>query len=139
MGKKEADESAAPAEPPYPFFAKAKEECFAKLGCGGDFEKVGLSSEDAAARLQKYGPNMLTEKEKKSIWERIWHQVANVLVAILVFVAIVSLVRAVTSTTVDNIVANALQVALIVFVITYVVPTGPTRVGPSRRHVSDPA
>jgi P-type Ca2+ transporter type 2C len=121
MGKKEADDAAAtPAQPPYPFFAKTKEECFAKLELAADFEKVGLSSADAAARLEKYGPNMLAEKEKATIWQRIWHHIANVLVAILVFVAIVSLVRAVTSTTVDNIVSNALQVALIVFVITYV-------------------
>jgi magnesium-transporting ATPase (P-type) len=119
-GKKKEDADAAPAEPPFAFFAKSKDECFAKLGCEADIEKVGLTSEDAAARLQKYGPNMLTEKEKKSIWERIWNQIANVLVAILVFVAIVSLVRAITSTTVDNIVSNALQVALIFFVITYV-------------------
>ena len=124
MGKKEADDAAAtPAQPQYAFFAKTKEECFAKLELGDGYEKVGLSSQDAAARLEKYGPNSLTEKEKKTIWQRIWHHIANVLVAILVFVAIVSLVRAVTSTTVDNIVSNALQVALIVFVITYVSST----------------
>jgi Ca2+-transporting ATPase len=121
MGKDSTkEEGAAPTEPPYPFFAKSKEECFAKLGCSHDLEKSGLTSADAAARLEKYGPNMLTEKEKKTIWERIWNQIANVLVLILLIVALVSLVRCFTVTGVDNIVSNALQVGLIIFVITYV-------------------
>jgi magnesium-transporting ATPase (P-type) len=115
MGKKPVDE--APVEPAYPFFAKTKEECLAELGCSADLEKVGLTSDDAALRLEKYGANKLTEKEKKTMWQRIWNQISNVLVAILVFVAIVSLARAVTSTTVDDIVSNVLQIALIVFVI----------------------
>ena len=115
MGKKPVDE--APVEPAYPFFAKSKEECLAELGCNPDLEKVGLTSDDAALRLEKYGPNKLTEKEKKTIWQRIWNQIANVLVAILVFVAIVSFARVVTSTNVDDIVSNVLQIALIVFVI----------------------
>jgi magnesium-transporting ATPase (P-type) len=116
MGKKALlDEG--PAVPTYPFFAKTKEECLAELGCGPDLEKVGLTSDDAVLRLEKYGPNKLTEKEKKTIWQRIWNQIANVLVAILVFVAIVSFARVVTSTNVDDIVSNVLQIALIVFVI----------------------
>jgi magnesium-transporting ATPase (P-type) len=122
MGKpaKEEEAAAAPAEPPYPFFAKSKEECFARLECSPELEKAGLTSDDAAARLQKYGPNMLSEKEKKTIWERIWHQIANVLVLILIIVAVVSLARCFTVTGVDNIVSNAIQVGLIIFVITYV-------------------
>jgi magnesium-transporting ATPase (P-type) len=116
MGNKAPDEPHV-VEPVFPYFAKSKEECFATLGCSADVEKVGLTAEEASARLEKYGPNQLTEKEKKTIWQRIWNQIANVLVAILVFVAIVSLVRAVTSTTVDDIVSNVLQIALIVFVI----------------------
>lgn len=117
MGKK--DEPAA-AEPKklYPFHAKTKEECFAELGCNENLIKQGLTTEEAQRRLEKYGYNKLTEKEKVTLLQRIWKQVANVLVGILVFVAIVSLVRAVTATTVQNIVSNWIQVGLIVFVIT---------------------
>jgi P-type Ca2+ transporter type 2C len=122
MGKSKgkADPAAVSAEPPYPFFAKSEDECFAKLECGPDHPATGLSSEDAAARLEKFGPNTLTAKARKTIWQRIWHHVANMLVGILIVVAIVSVARAITSTTVDNVVSNALQAALIVLVITYV-------------------
>jgi magnesium-transporting ATPase (P-type) len=123
MGKSKgkADPAAAAAAvPPYPFFAKSEDECFAKLECGPDHGASGLSSDEAAARLDKFGPNTLTAKARKTIWQRIWHHVANMLVGILIVVAIVSVARAFTSTTVDNIVSNALQAALIVLVITYV-------------------
>jgi magnesium-transporting ATPase (P-type) len=118
MGKKIPEQ--APVEPVFPFFAKSKEECFVELGCSTNVENAGLISEDAKLRLEKYGPNKLTEKEKKTIWQRIWNQVSNILVAILVFVAIVSLVRAIMATNVDDLVSNILQIALIVFVIVYV-------------------
>lgn len=102
----------------FPFHAKTPEECYAELGCGNDLPKTGLTSEEAARRLEQYGPNKMTEKEKVTLCQRIWKQVANVLVGILVFVAVVSLVRAVTSTDVQNIISNWIQVGLIVFVIT---------------------
>ena len=57
----------------------------------------GLSDSDAEKRFAKYGPNMMTEKRKKTIWERIWEQINNVLVFILIIVAVVSLVKATTS------------------------------------------
>ena len=57
----------------------------------------GLSDSDAEKRYAKYGPNMMTEKRKKTIWERIWAQINNVLVFILIIVAVVSLVKATTS------------------------------------------
>lgn len=118
MGKKQDVDESATAAPRYPFHARSAAECFKELGCSESLPKEGLTSTEAAARLERYGPNQLTEKEKVTLCQRIWNQVANVLVAVLVFVAIVSLVRAVTSTTADNIVSNAIQVGLIVFVIT---------------------
>ena len=71
----------------------------------------GLSADQAAVRLDKFGRNQLTEGKKRTLLQRIWAQVANVLVAILVVVAIVSAIRAITSKTVDNIVNNWIQVS----------------------------
>lgn len=103
----------------FPFHAKTADECFAELNCNaGTHTQSGLTTDEAAARLEKYGYNKLTEKEKVTLLQRIWHQVANVLVGILVFVAVVSLIRAATSTTSEDIVSNSIQVGLIVFVIT---------------------
>jgi len=105
----------------FPWHAKTREECYAELGCGTDLQRVGLTTAEAQKRLETYGYNKLTEKEKVTIWQRIWHQVANVLVGILVFVAIVSAVQAVRAGIDDNgqgVVTNSIQVGLIVFVIT---------------------
>jgi Ca2+-transporting ATPase len=103
---------------PYPFHAKSKEECYKHLNCPDNILSRGLSSEDAKARLVKYGPNQMTAKEKVTLCKKIYDQVANVLVGILVFVALVSVARALTATTTDNIVSNWIQVGLIAFVIT---------------------
>ena len=93
--------------------AMGKEAIFEELKVSADIRRQGLSNEEAATRLAKYGPNQLTEKKKKSLLERIWAQVANVLVGILVFVAVVSAIRAVT----DDPVTNSIQVGIIVGVI----------------------
>jgi magnesium-transporting ATPase (P-type) len=93
--------------------AMTKEEVFSELELPENIRTVGLSSEDAAARLEKYGYNQLSGKEKKTIWEKIWEQVANVLVGILVFVAAISLVRTFT----DDPTTNGIQVGIIVGVI----------------------
>lgn len=78
----------------------------------------GLTSAEAAERLEKFGLNKLTEAVKKTLLERIWDQVANVLVLILVIVAVVSAVRAATATDSDGVITNTLQVVLICGVIT---------------------
>jgi len=105
----------------FPFHAKTKEECYAELGCAADLVRVGLTDAEAKKRLETYGYNKLSEKEKVTIWQRIWNQVGNVLVGILVFVAVVSAVQAVRSSIENNnqgVVTNSIQVGLIVFVIT---------------------
>ena len=90
-----------------------KEEVMKMLEVPEDIRRKGLTSAQAAERLAKYGPNQLSEKEKKTLLERIWAQVNNLLVGILVFVAVVSAIRAVT----DDVVTNSIQVGIIVGVI----------------------
>jgi Ca2+-transporting ATPase len=102
----------------YPWHAKTADECFQELGCKNDHLTTGLTTEEANARLQKYGENKLSEKEKVTLLQRIWNQVANVLVGILVFVALVSAIRAATIETTDGKITNTIQVCLIIFVIT---------------------
>ena len=105
--------------PRYSYHILESKECFEKLGLSSKYDsKEGLSSSEAASRLEKYGLNQLSGKKKSAILEKIWRQVANVLVFILVFVAVVSAVRAVTATTADDIISNWIQVGLITFVIT---------------------
>lgn len=121
----------------FPYHAKSKEECLAQLGvidsgkenstaaataaaAAADFQRNGLSSADAAARLLQYGPNALTERKKVTIWERIWHQVGNVMVGILVFVAIVSAIQAFRYSLkgdTEEVITDCIQVGLIVLVI----------------------
>jgi P-type Ca2+ transporter type 2C len=107
----------------FPFHASTKEECYKYLEVSNPSShgQTGLTSAEAAERLAKYGYNKLTEKTKKTIWQRIWHQVANVLVGILVFVALVSAGQAIRFMTVEpntqNVITNWIQVGLIAFVI----------------------
>lgn len=107
-----------PAAKIYPWHAKTSNECFSELGLKDDHLTTGLTTDEANVRLQKYGENKLSEKEKVTIWQRIYNQVANVLVGILVFVALVSAIRAATIETTDGKITNTIQVVLIVFVIT---------------------
>jgi len=100
-----------------PWHCMSKEEVIKNLECPSDLIEVGLSSSDATARLERYGPNKMTEGKKKTIWEKIWEQVANVLVAILLVVAAVSMVRGIIETEIDNVVSNWIQFGIILSVI----------------------
>ena len=90
-----------------------RKECLKELSVPENFRRVGLTTQQAAKRLEKYGYNKLSKKRKVTLLEKIWAQVANVLAGILVFVAVVSAVRAVT----DDPVTNSIQVGIIVGVI----------------------
>lgn len=79
--------------------------------------KEGLSTEEAQNRLAEYGPNQLSQKEKKTMLQRIWSQVNNILVLVLVVVALVSGSRAITSATTQDKITNWIEVALIAFVV----------------------
>jgi magnesium-transporting ATPase (P-type) len=104
--------------PPTPsWHAMRVEEVVTQLGLSPSVMKEGLTSAEAKERLEKFGPNKMTEAKKKTLCERIYHHVANVLVLILVVVAVVSVVRAATSTDPNTIVTNAIQAGLIVGVL----------------------
>src|SRR6476620_10771523 len=50
-----------------------------------DREARGLSSNEAAARLSKVGPNALPERPSDPLWRRFIHQFASPLIYILIF------------------------------------------------------
>eukprot|EP00514_Thraustochytrium_sp_LLF1b_P000810 CAMPEP_0184514712 /NCGR_PEP_ID=MMETSP0198_2-20121128/4110_1 /TAXON_ID=1112570 /ORGANISM="Thraustochytrium sp., Strain LLF1b" /LENGTH=1132 /DNA_ID=CAMNT_0026904921 /DNA_START=64 /DNA_END=3462 /DNA_ORIENTATION=- len=76
----------------------------------------GLTQSEAAMRLERDGPNALTEKVKRTIWERIWDQINNVLVFILIIVAIISAIKGATSEGEDAI-TSWIEVVLIIGVV----------------------
>lgn len=97
--------------------SKSKEDCLGILGVSPNARNEGLTTAEAKKRLEEYGPNKMTEKEKVTLLMRIWKQVSNVLVGILVFVAIVSLIKGIITDGEDR-VTNFIEVGLITFVIT---------------------
>ena len=56
-----------------------------------DSSRSGLSGEEAAARLQKYGQNALAEANRKSVVEVFFSQFKDLLVVILLAAAVISL------------------------------------------------
>lgn len=94
------------------------EDVVKELGLRKDVCDNGLTTKEFEERLAKYGPNKLSEKDKKSLLRRIWNLVANVLVGILVIVAVVSLIKAIVAKNSEDRLTNLIEVGLIVFVIT---------------------
>nr|BAJ99302.1 predicted protein [Hordeum vulgare subsp. vulgare] len=80
-----------PDVPVFPFWARTPSECLAELGVSAD---RGLSSDDAAARLHKYGPNELERHAPPSVWKLVLEQFNDTLVRILLAAAVVSFVLA---------------------------------------------
>ena len=99
--------------------ALSVDQVLTELGLSPKVVQDGLTTADAVARLEKYGPNKLSEKEKVSLCMRIWKLVANVLVGILVFVAIISLIKGITAKTAEDRLTNFIEVGLIFFVVWY--------------------
>ena len=58
--------------------------------------KKGLTKQEAAKRLEKYGPNELEAEEDKTLWERIVEQFEDILVQILLASATISFIIAIT-------------------------------------------
>jgi Ca2+-transporting ATPase len=52
--------------------------------------KIGITDEEAAMRLEVYGPNELKEEKKKQWYHLLWEQFTSILVIILIISAIVS-------------------------------------------------
>jgi P-type Ca2+ transporter type 2C len=93
-GKRRAGSAASdpdPAAPVFPAWARTPSECLAELGVSAD---RGLSSEEAAARLQRYGPNELERHAPPSVWKLVLEQFDDTLVRILLLAAVVSFVLA---------------------------------------------
>ena len=105
----------------FPWHAMTKDESLEKLGLKGNAETMrgqGLTTAEAKQRLEQYGPNQLSEKEQKTLLQRIWAQLYNVLVGILIFVAVVSLIKGIISDDAESRVTNFIEVGLITFVVT---------------------
>ena len=71
-----------------PIWQKSRVELFRDLDCSDE----GLSSQEAAARLEKNGPNELQGGKRKSVLRIFLEQFADFLVIILILAAIVSAV-----------------------------------------------
>lgn len=59
-------------------------------------DKKGLTTAEAAKRLETYGPNELESEPEKSIWARIAEQFEDELVIILLVAAVISFLIALT-------------------------------------------
>ena len=103
---------------PAPWHTMTVDEVTKELGLASDVVKVGLTSAEAAKRLEKYGENKLTEKEKETLLQKIWNQVNNVLVLILVIVAVISFISIfVIPPEINPAYTNWIQIAIILGVI----------------------
>ena len=103
---------------PSPWHTMSVEDVMKELEIPSDIRTVGLTDAQAAERLEKYGENKLTEKEKETLLQKIWNQVNNLLVLILVIVAVISLISAfVIPTNINPRYPNFIQIAIIVGVI----------------------
>ncbi len=114
MAKKEEKQPEQERRVP-PWHCMTKAEVCKEMGLPEDIRKTGLTTAQAAERLEKFGENKLTEGEKESLLVRIWNLNYNVLVGILVFVAIISAVSAFAG--IGNVAQNWIQVGIIVGVI----------------------
>ncbi len=51
---------------------------------------TGLSSQEAAKRIEQYGPNQLAEAPPTTIWQMLWEQFNNFVVILLIVAAVIS-------------------------------------------------
>ena len=79
----------APAEPPLPWHAFTSADVLERLGAS---RTLGLSSAEASARLERYGPNRVAESARTSPWQLLFEQFKNLLVVILLVGAAISVV-----------------------------------------------
>ena len=68
-------------------FSKSAQQVVSELNSD---ETKGLTKAEAAARLEKYGPNSLGEEKKTPLWKRFLAQFADAMVIILIAAAILS-------------------------------------------------
>jgi P-type Ca2+ transporter type 2C len=72
----------------YQWYQLPRDEVYEKLDTGF----CGLSTDEAARRLEEYGPNTVESGEKISKLEILWAQIKNPLVLVLVVAAVISLI-----------------------------------------------
>ena len=73
------------------YHLKSCDETFQSL----QSSKNGLSSSEAAKRLEQYGPNKLNEAKKKSLVKRFFEQLADPMIIILLAAALISAITSV--------------------------------------------
>ena len=73
------------------YHLKSCDETFQSL----QSSKEGLSSSEAAKRLEQYGPNKLNEAKKKSLVKRFFEQLADPMIIILLAAALISAITSV--------------------------------------------
>ncbi|MDY3768345.1 MAG: calcium-translocating P-type ATPase, PMCA-type [Sphaerochaetaceae bacterium] len=73
------------------YHLKSCDETFQSLQSSKD----GLSSSEAAKRLEQYGPNKLNEAKKKSLVKRFFEQLADPMIIILLAAALISAITSV--------------------------------------------
>ncbi|WIA10648.1 hypothetical protein OEZ85_010828 [Tetradesmus obliquus] len=78
-------EGQPPAGPAPLWHSKTTDQILKELGTGVN----GLSSQEAAQRLERYGPNALTPPKKPGFFAKLWAQLNNVLIFILLAAAVV--------------------------------------------------
>ncbi len=120
MGKKQ--EEVTEEREVVSWHALSIEECILKLRARENLLQTGLTTAEAAQRLEEYGYNKLTEGKRETLWEKIWKQIANVLVCILLLIALVSAARGIVEHVQvepegDILLTSWIQVALILGVI----------------------
>ena len=89
-----------------PWHCMSYEQTMTALGTSEE----GLSDEEAAAQLKKYGKNVLREVKPKSIWKMIAEQLSDIMVIILFIAMIFSLVM-------SFIEGEGLAEAIVIFVV----------------------
>jgi Ca2+-transporting ATPase len=80
------DEDTRPA--PEPWHSLSSQQVLEHL----KVHERGLTSREAAERLEQYGPNQLTEAKRPGFWSLLWDQLNNFIVILLIVAAIVSAV-----------------------------------------------
>ena len=72
-----------------PWHAITAEEVLERLAT---FSEMGLTQEDAARRLDQYGPNQLQEVPPTTFFDMLWDQLNNFVVILLIVAAVISAV-----------------------------------------------
>lgn len=88
--RKEASATEFAEQPRGSWFNEPAEKVMGDFSVGG----AGLSSEEAAARLEKYGPNELKAEKRKGLFARFAAQFKDVMVIVLLCAAVVTTIIA---------------------------------------------